>query len=227
MGATDLELLLEVVWAHGCEAGTTARRPVADFLKDMLSRLSASENQYALAGSIAYGLYARARYTSDVTLILSHSLWDAIDQIAQDLGLVPERSGDAEKRFLHSSTGVHLQVSLGIGGPKRLALENPEWHLIFGKRAPAARPEHLLWLYCSSDEPRDFADAVCLAMECSVDHTTLRQRLYDVDDKAALARIDRVFEAVSRTKGSTYSASVDRRLKRRNRLVGTPMGRVK
>jgi hypothetical protein len=180
----------------------------------MLSRLAESEIRYVLAGSIAYGLYARARYTTDVTIIVSRESWDSIDPVAEDLGLVLERSRDAEKRFFHSATDVHFEVLLGIHGLRSLALENPEWHVIFGNPAPAARPEYLLWLYCSSDEPQDFADAVCLATECPLDLTTLRQRLCHVDDKPIRARVDRVFEIANRTKGSSYSASVEARLGR-------------
>jgi len=61
MGSADLELILE---AWGLDPGSPPQGPrhVADVLRDMLAALSAATVEYVLAGTMAYGLYARARY---------------------------------------------------------------------------------------------------------------------------------------------------------------------
>jgi hypothetical protein len=90
---------------------TMRRRPVGDVLKDLLTVLAAGKVQYVLTGTVAYGLYARARYTTDIAAILSAGSWDAITKIARGVGFMLVRECHTKKAFFDTDSGVEFQVS--------------------------------------------------------------------------------------------------------------------
>ena len=85
MGSADLELLLE---AWGLDPGSPpeGQRHVADVLRDALAALSAATVEYVVASTMAYGLYARARYTTEIEIIVPPGAVAAVERVHAGLG---------------------------------------------------------------------------------------------------------------------------------------------
>jgi hypothetical protein len=85
MGSADLELILE---AWGLDPGSPPQGPrhVADVLRDMPAALSAATVEYVLAGTMAYGLYARARYPTEIEIIVPPGAAGTVERVYAGLG---------------------------------------------------------------------------------------------------------------------------------------------
>jgi hypothetical protein len=221
MGSIDLERVLEGPWPFDLGSLPEGQRHIADILKDVLMALDGAQVRYALAGTMAYSLYARARYTMNLEIIAEREWTRKIEEIYAGLGFDLVRTDECQMDFVDPITRAELRVRVATALLECMAIKDCDMHGIFGVPTPALKPEYLVWLYSCSDTIQDFADAVTLITESSVNISAVRQLLNDANDTAALVRLDRILEAVGQTRNSSYSKSVEARLKRR-----VPTGRT-
>jgi hypothetical protein len=226
MGSADLELILEEAWGPDPGSPPEGQRHVADVLTDVLAALSAARVEYVLGGTMAYGLYARARYTTEIEIIVPPGAVEIVEWVYADLGcrLVCREAGRLS--FVDLAARVELGVVVAATLPEELALKDPVVHYIFGVATPAAKPEYLVWLYARCDGDRAFSDAATLAAEWPVDAVLLRRILESASDEAALAQVERILAAGERGRNSSYSKSVEARLERPRRCVETPVWKL-
>jgi hypothetical protein len=215
MGAADLESALEGLWPFDPASLPEGRRVIADVLRDVLTALDGAQVRYALAGTMAYSLYARARYTTNVEIIVEREWAKKIQEIYAGLGFDLVRTGEYQMDFVDPVTRAELRVRVASALLECLAVTDCEMHHIFGVSAPALKPEYLVCLYSRSNSIQDFADAATLMTEYPVEIPAVRQILNDANDTAALERFGCILAAADRGRNSSYSKSVEARLRAR------------
>jgi hypothetical protein len=226
MGSADLELILEEAWGPDPGSPPEGQRHVADVLTDVLAALSAARVEYVLGGTMAYGLYARARYTTEIEIIVPPGAVEIVEWVYAGLGLQLTRREDRRLSFMDLDARVELGVIVATALPEELALKDVAVHTIFGVVTLAAKPEYLVWLYACCSGDRAFADAATLAAEWPVDAVLLRGLLESAGDEEALVQVERILAAGERGRNSSYSKSVEARLKLRDGRVATPVWKL-
>lgn len=123
---------LELVLACNFPDGSADRGPAAQF-RIMLDDLAASGASYLITGALARGVHERARYTSDVDVIL-HTGETTLEPSAGKafrLQAQCERHAD----WLHVATGRILRIHSAVSGEEANALRDPVRLVLFGFEA--------------------------------------------------------------------------------------------
>lgn len=215
MGSADLESALEGLWPFDPGSLPEGKRQIADVLKDVLTALDSAQVRYILAGTMAYSLYARARYTATVEIIVEREWTEKIREIYTGLGFGLVRTDERQIDFVDPVAQAELRIRVATALLDRLAMRDCEIYSIFGVPTPVLKPEYLVALYAHSATIQDFADAATLMIEYSVNIPAVRQLLNDANDAIGLLQLDHVLETLSHTRSSSYSKGVEARLKRR------------
>jgi hypothetical protein len=213
MGSADLESVLKGLWPFDPESLPEGRRHIADVLKDVLTALDGDQVHYVLAGTMAYSLYARARYTTNVEIIVERGWTKKIKEVCAGLGFDLVLTDECQMDFVDPVTQVELRIRVATVLLEHLAVKNCEMHSIFDVPTPALKPEYLVGLYAQSSTIQDFSDAATLMTEFPVDIPAVRQLLDDANDAAAVERFDCILEAADRGRNSSYSERVEARLR--------------
>jgi hypothetical protein len=161
----------------------------------VITALSSANVAYAIGGIMAYGLYARSRLTSNITIF---ALPDARLQI--DL-----------------ASGVSIRFRLDDAVPVPGAIANAAEYSIFGVRTSVFTAEYLLWLYGGSDQWKHRAIVVEMikAGRVNVEATPLL-----IEAAGQTERLDRLLWSVGQAEEelkSSYPDSVRASIARRRR----------
>lgn len=136
-------------------------------LHDAVSLLNARGVSYALIGGLATSLRGQARVTADVDLVVAIDVATAL-AIAGDLEQTPfaplfdDISQVIERSFImplrHRSTGVKVDVSIGLSGFEQLAVSRAEAIELYGRPVSVATTEDLVVMKALAARPQDDQD---------------------------------------------------------------------
>jgi hypothetical protein len=209
-GADELERLLSTSWSdpHAPTASDAAERLLPDVVRDAVTAMTAARVEYVLVGALAYGLYAPARYTQDVDLLVFETTRDSVQQALQAAGFHQTQDIPYRLDFRDPETNIEVNVLLGAADPEKSALADPDTVTVFGTAIRVIKPEYLLWMSCLSDLPKDFAVAVELVKAGHVNVPQLQRFLLPTANRTARAQLQRALAAAEAARGSSYSRSV-------------------
>ncbi len=207
-GPTELERVLNWARSSRLSAPPLPCRSIIEVFADTIGALTSARIKYVLAGTLAYGLYAPARATENISVLVGQDERARVKTALRATGFGQARDLPDQLSFEDQMTGIDLTILLSTHDPDKAALDHPEPHSAFGLRTWVIKPEYLLWRYCRSNLARSFADAVELVKAGHVDVGELRQTLRRAADQATLTQLRRVLKAVAATRHSSYSRSV-------------------
>jgi hypothetical protein len=136
-------------------------------LHDAVSLLEARDVTYALIGGLATSLRGQARATADVDLVVAIDTAAAL-AIAGDLEHTPfaplfdDISQVIERSYImplrHRSTGVKVDVSIGLSGFEQLVISRAEAIELYGRPIAVATTEDLVIMKALAGRPQDDQD---------------------------------------------------------------------
>jgi hypothetical protein len=211
---TALERVLAWARSSRLSAPPLPCRSIVEVFAETIVALTNARIKYVLAGTLAYGLYAPARATENITVLVRAAAGARVQHALGMAGFRPTKNLPSRLDFEDAATGIVLNVLLTADGPGATAQDRPERHTAFGLTVSVIEPEYLLWMCCLSDLPRPFADAVELVKAGQVDLMKLRHMLRRAADQATRTRLRRVLQVAAAVRHSSYSRSVAARSRR-------------
>jgi hypothetical protein len=183
-------------------------RSIIEVFAETIAALTSARIKYVLAGTLAYGLYARARATDNITVLVREDARARVQHALGVAGFRPTKNLPSPLDFEDPTTGIDLNVLLAANDVGTAAVDHAEQHSAFGLTTWVINAEYLVWLYCLSDLPRPFANAVELVKAGQVDVENLRCMLLRAGDQATHTHLGRVLKAAEAERRSSYSGSV-------------------
>jgi hypothetical protein len=205
---------LEIVLAFDLHRpdGQEGQPFIAETLRATVAALSAANIPYAIAGVMAYGVYARAQFTRVIDILTSGDLRDEIANALLGLGFVPDVDAQSGISFRDTSACVTLAVKFAASLSEKEALRDPCRHTVFGVATLVVKQKYLAWIFCLTDQRhRVFA----LINEGSLDVHSVRNLMENAGDSAAMRVLAAAEAKAIKEKDSSYSKSVEARLARR------------
>lgn len=152
--------------------------------------------QYALAGALAYGLYApNPRNTSDIDFIsIDHERHEIRELLLSNGYYVFDHQLDNLYQFSvkDPKTRVTIDILFGVYDPLLSAVMDVNKTVMFKTPVFLIKPEYLLWMYCISDINKHATDAVRLIRGGKVDTEKLKAWMeYAEDDSTAIVKLRR------------------------------------
>jgi hypothetical protein len=213
---TALERVLAWARSSRLSAAPLPCRSLIEVFAETIAALTNARIKYVLAGTLAYGLYAPARGTENITILVREDERVRVKEALRATGFGQATDLLDQLTFEDPITEIGLNVLLAAHHVDAAALDNPEPRTAFGLTTWVINAEYLVWLYCRSALLRPFADAVELVKAGQVDIMKLRHMLLLVDDKAALTQLRQVLETAAAERHSSYSLSVAARSRHRS-----------
>jgi hypothetical protein len=215
VAARDLELVLAVPFSDG----PTWPRLLSEVFKELVTALSAAEIRYMFTGMIAYGLYAPARYTSSIDLIVYNTSPTKLTALFGGIEFCIREELKHLISFESACSAMTISVRFHDAYPEPCEIESPLRHTVYGLDIPVIKRESLIWMFCRDNNPEMADLTVGLINAGDVDLSALRRDIEAAKDGSALVRLNLAISAASRTKSSSYSTSRHARLA--GRRVGT------
>lgn len=213
---TELERVLNWARSSCLSVPPPPCRSIIEVFTETIAALTSARIRYVLVGTLAYGLYASARATENITVLVNSDERARVKEALRAAGFGQAKDCPRQLSFEDSITGIDVTVSLSTHDPDRAALDHPEPHAAFGLVIPVIKPEYLLWLHCRSDLIQPFADAVELVKAGQVNVEKLCRMLLRVGDQATFTQLERVLKVAAAERHSSYSRSVTARPHERN-----------
>lgn len=141
--------------------------PLRITLSDVERFLEAHQIPHALIGGLAVSLRGQPRATIDVDMVIAVDVERALELIAVLEGstfrpLFADVDDVVARSFIlplrHRSTDVKVDLSIGLSGFERSAVERAEWHDLAGTSIPVATAEDLIIMKALAGRPRDDQD---------------------------------------------------------------------
>jgi hypothetical protein len=174
--SADIEALL--VNVRDLDDPTPRQLPA--IFRDIVARLHEQGFNYAVLGRIALAHYERARYVSDIEIVV-----DANGvEFAQATALAG-KTRESFASYMDRSTrlnAIGLSLRQCLGPTEEALLAQATTCAWFETQARLASPEHLLWFWCLSDALDHHADADALIRGAEVDLCRVQCLLREVDD---------------------------------------------
>lgn len=138
-------------------------------LEDAIDLLEEAGVAYALIGGLAASLRGIIRVTEDVDVVLACD----VDEALSVLGSVSSSDGpftpflkDPEEvvraayllPLMHQPTGVKVDLSVGLSGFERSAVDEADDVDLKGRTVRVAQPHHLIVMKLLADRPQDVQD---------------------------------------------------------------------
>ena len=179
--------------------------------------LTLANIEYVLGWVMAYGLYARPRFTDNINILTLSVSRTKLNNLFEELGFQLTRDVGDQLSYEDPASGVMMRVEFGDSNPIRSAVANPARFQIFGVSTRVIEPEYLMWMYCQSNLSKHRTNAVELILAGHVDVARLR-RLLQGDGKIALLKtVSKVQAMAEQERLSSYDASVHARIARMSR----------
>jgi hypothetical protein len=176
--------------------------------REAVTAVTAAPIKYVVSGTLAYNLYAPARYTRDIMLIAAATDWPRARRALRGAGFCETRDLPRRLGLRNAATTVGLKVLPATPGPESAALKDPEERTILGIPALVVRPEYLLWMCCRTELSRHVAQAVEMVKAGKVYTDKLHHLLLHAGDLRARSRLRRVLRQAAAERHSSYSHSV-------------------
>lgn len=212
LSATELEMVMSSDIRSG------GLRPVGDVFRRVITALNNAKIEYVLAGAMARGLYARARFTEGIDLIAPEESRSHLLQTLFGVGLKCEQELPGQLTFIDPDTRIAIYVLLGTAYCEKFAVGDHLTATIFDTPTSVIKPEYLLWMWCVSDRAQDRADAIAVVNGGKADMTKLNRRLVLSGDRTAQKRLQTLLAQAEKEETSSYGDSVARRLRERDPL---------
>jgi hypothetical protein len=211
LSASELEFVVSA------DIRSRTPRPIGETFHRVITALNNAGVQYVLAGAMARGLYAPARFTEGIELIALEGARSPLARTLADAGLKCEQGLSDRLTFIDPDTQIDGYVLLVNADPDKSAVEDHTTAVIFNTSTSAIKPEYLLWRWCLSDVGQDRSDAIALIKGGKVDMKKLNKHLMDSRDQAAQQQLQLLSAQAEKEKKSSYSDSVVRRLRKKGR----------
>lgn len=173
-----LEMLINSAWRlHRGPTTEADKDNFPDTYRALITALEVARIEYVLTGAMAYGLYARARATRSIDIVIRNDGRAKIENFVDGLGFHLVRNSDSELSFADKKSDIEINFLIAIGDPFHSAIKAPTHHMILGLDTLVITAEYLLWQYCLPDRPDRSDMAIELINADNVNLTLLRRYL--------------------------------------------------
>lgn len=185
---------------------------------DLLSLLEMLNQSYAVVGTIALGIHARARYTRTVQILTVEEPSEEWQRFAGEAGYSRSDANSGYESSRWSKWQMQLSI-LRVDPPAvSAAIASRQPHRLFGVHVYVAEPTELLWIYLTLADMDNNAlpEAIELINHGAPNIGDLRSNIA-LTSPSLTARLEHWLNRAELSRRSTYSASVEHRLQLQGR----------
>jgi hypothetical protein len=133
-------------WLVPAPDGAAYERDFPDVFVETIEALTLTDTAYALGWIMAYGVFARARFTHNINILARSKSRSIIKAIFVELGYLLTRDEPEHISFLDRRSGVSVRVEFDNTELVGLAIANSASVRIFGVTTRVIESEYLLWM---------------------------------------------------------------------------------
>ena len=154
----ELELVLTgTLHAFSRSPVPVRTRDFPEAYREAMSALSLANIPHILGWVMAYGCYARARFTDNINILALPAYRTDIAKAFIDLGFRATGNTGTQLSYEDVASGVEIRIEFHDDEPILAALQDPVFVEIFGINTPVIQPEYLMWMLCTSDQLKHHA----------------------------------------------------------------------
>jgi hypothetical protein len=184
----------------------------------LLSLLELLNQSYAVVGTIALGIHARPRFTRTVQILTAEEPSENWRRMAGKAGYSRSDPNPEYESSCWSKGQMQLSILRGDQLAVSAAIASRQPHRLFDIPVYVAQPTELLWIYLTLADTDNNAlpEAIELINHGAPNIEHLRSNIA-LTSPSLTARLEQWLNRADHDLRSTYSASVERRLKLKGR----------